>query len=1582
MNKALTILKWTLVALLAMVLLVLVLIYTPFVQDWAKDFALEKVNQSTGMTISADKLRITFPADIQLQDAVVVDAAGDTMVVVGRADVSARLLPLLGGDIKVDDVCAENVRYRLNAPDSALYLTAQVDQACVSSATLDLASALIDVDEVSLDGGRVHLALGEDTVATPDSGEEAAKWLIKVSEANVANVDYSMTMLPIIESLHAHVGDAMVCGAIVDMTRSHIGVESVAVDSVSARYFTPCEVVGQEVVIADEANETDSQLWTIEVASVQLRNSDAVYAMAEYEPGEGLDLDYLNATNISFTVDSFFNRGSEIRVPLRQLAATERCGVGIEAHGLFAMDSALMRADGFVINTPHSALTVDAEMGMGDMTADEHLPLKLLVDGKVGIADLALAYPVMKPAVHHVRKDGGIDVDVDIAGTMARLDVKTLSVNMARQLSLNVNGSLAHVMKPDSRNGHIAMSGYIANAAMVEAAVLDKETQKLIDLPPMSIDGEVVMSGSKIDGTLEVLTGNGEVALDADWNGRGNKYDLKLRADSFPVDAFMPDLEIGMLIADVTIKGEGFDYNAPETQMNANIDLSHFEYKGRSYSNARAWATLDSCRFDAGIESLNPDVDFDITASSYIRDDAFDWTILGDVRNADLLAVGLSDSRSKGALKIKGEGSIDVKRKDYKADVTVNGLQWSMSGMSVATRQLKAMLNANDSLMKVSVKNDGLNADFIALCSVDTFVSRVMKTVEVLDSQIVRRQIDVLALQSQMPRFSARMEASGNNVLASVLASSDMSARTLSLSAHNDSLFNIRGDVSRLVIGETRLDSVSFSALQHGRFLAYQAMIGNDPGTMDQFAHVDLNGYIAYDKISAFVKQRNIEQKQGFNLGAIASIGDSVVNVKLVPLAPVIGYKKWSLNRDNFIDYNFYTHHLDGNVQLIGEDSHLKLFTEHINDGHMHQEDVVLNVYNLQLDQLLKVSPYAPPVKGSVSADMRFAWDESSVKGRGSVSLVEMYLGRDRVGSFDLGVDLATSKSGLVTANASLLVDNVKTITVAGSLNDTTKTSPVSLDLSMIRFPLKVVNPFLPRNTARLSGMLNGQMAISGDLSSPRFDGYVAFDSTQMLINIIGSTFSFSNEKVPVTDNVVRFDNYAINGANQNPLTIDGRVDVGDLLSPQIDLSLKARNMQFMNSTKGKGTDIYGKGYMDLDATVKGDLSLLNVDATVDLLGGSNITYIMADASTSLMSQNTGEMVRFVEFADTVKVETVDEEETSSMAMNLDAKIIVSGGTTINVDLSADGKNRVQLQGSGMLNYTMNNMDDSRFTGRYTIDKGFMRYTPPLMSEKLFNFREGSYVAFNGDMLNPILSIYADDQIKANVTREGQDSRLVNFDVSLAVTNTLSNMDVAFDLSTNEDITIQNELQSMSAEQRANQAMNMLLYNVYTGPGTKTDVSANPLYSFLESQINTWAANNIKFVDVSFGIDQYDKTAGGDKSTATSYSYKVSKTLFDDRFKIVIGGNYSTDADADEDVTQNLVNDISFEYMLNRSGSMYVKVFRHVGYESVLEGEVTQTGVGFVYKRKLHSLKDLFRWGESSAQKRQVATKPEEDAKE
>jgi hypothetical protein len=340
-------------------------------------------------------------------------------------------------------------------------------------------------------------------------------------------------------------------------------------------------------------------------------------------------------------------------------------------------------------------------------------------------------------------------------------------------------------------------------------------------------------------------------------------------------------------------------------------------------------------------------------------------------------------------------------------------------------------------------------------------------------------------------------------------------------------------------------------------------------------------------------------------------------------------------------------------------------------------------------------------------------------------------------------------------------------------------------------------------------------------------------------------------------------------------------------------------------------------------------------------------------------------LVKFVNFNDTSTVQSVDSVDTSSMMLVVNASLSVRQGSTITVDLSADGQNRAQVKGEGTLDYSLTpSASEGRMTGRFTINSGFVRYSLPVISEKLFNFTPGSYIAFNGDMLNPVLAVNAVDEVRANVTRDGENSRLVNFDVALDVTGTLEQMNVAFDLSTDDDITVQNELQSMSSEQRANQAMNLLLYGVYSGSGTSANanLSGNALYSFLTSQLNTWAAGAIKGVDLSFGMDQYDRTLDGSTATTTNYSYTVSKSLLDDRFKIVVGGKYSTDANVDENFAQNLISDISFEYLLNDAGSMYVRLFRHTGYESILEGEITQTGVGFVVKRKIRRLIDIFRF--------------------
>ena len=265
------------------------------------------------------------------------------------------------------------------------------------------------------------------------------------------------------------------------------------------------------------------------------------------------------------------------------------------------------------------------------------------------------------------------------------------------------------------------------------------------------------------------------------------------------------------------------------------------------------------------------------------------------------------------------------------------------------------------------------------------------------------------------------------------------------------------------------------------------------------------------------------------------------------------------------------------------------------------------------------------------------------------------------------------------------------------------------------------------------------------------------------------------------------------------------------------------------------------------------------------------------------------------------------------------------------------------------------------------------------------NFNQDSHITWGGDILNPTLAIKAYDNVKANIQMNGNTS-LVNFLVSLNIGNTLSAPSILFDLSTDDDLSISNELQSMTAEQRQQQAMNLMLTGSYTGQNAKSvngNLVTSNLYSMLTSQLNSFLANTVKGVDINLGVDQYQTGTNGNTSTNTSYSYQVSKSLLNNRFKIIVGGNY-TDGSANENFEQNLISDIAFEYVLKQTNNMSLnaKLYRHSGYESVLEGEITETGVGLNLRRRLAYFSEITHFGLSKLWKKKKPVLTDPDLKE
>lgn len=1558
--KVLKISAWVIGVIIGIVIIIPILLYIPAIQDMARKIAVDKVEKSTGMKVSVGYLRLKFPLNLEVKDVEILEASGDTMLTAGTLAVDVKMKPLFRGIIDVEGAELTDASYGMGNRDSVMMLRAKIEKAVISGADIQLSKGKILITKAMADGADVYLRMLPDTTAAKADTTASSPMFIHADDITLSRVNYRMEMLPTIDSLGCYVGIAELKDGTVDMANYRIHAHSLDVDSVTATYLLPPASTAAASSEAADTTASSGKFWTITADRLALSANEAIYAVRGAVPAPGLDMNYLQVNDVKIEVDSFYNRGTSITVPLKTLSATERCGLALIADGIFEMDSSSMRAHNFNIDTRHSSLKLNAEMGMGDLAKNPRLPLMLKVNGLLSPSDAMIAFPLMSKMLAGLNP---VTIATDISGTTGLLDIRNLSLDMPHVVSLKSSGKIANVMDFNNISGNINLEGHTGQLTPRFSNLMNLDTA--IHIPAMNIKGNVEYNPGRVNGRMAVTTGKGRVALAGKWAANSETYSASLKTEDFPIGAFMPSLGIGDVTAALDVDGKGYDPMSVKTKITADADVTSLAFNNEILSDITLNLALADGSAHGNLRSNNPDADIDADFTASILNDTITYDLDGDIGHLDLQKLHLSPTLNGGSLTLKSAGRYGMKSGFIDADAAISNLAWSLDKIDLTTPQIKLNLLSKDSLLDASLNNGDLALKLFSTSGLMDFVKKLTATSNVVNRQLQARAIDIDSISKALPFIDMILTMGTDNIAASYLkSSSDISFNSLTAGLHNDSLLRFNAELTRLTTGSTKIDTINVDAMQHGRFLAYTVSINNRPGTMDDFAHVNVNGFVASNRLSLFLRQRNIKDDKGFVIGLGAEFQDSAVVVKFVPYNPTIAYKQWTLNRDNFLSYNFATQHIDANLVLENDKSYLKLFTDHAEGADSAAaEDIVLQLAKIKIQDWLSISPFAPPMKGNLSADLKFNWDKSVLTGKGTVGLQDFIYGRERVGSFDLDVNLSNTPGGTVNADIALMVDSVKTITARGAINDSTASSPFLLDFSMIKFPLKVVNPFLPPGMAKLSGMLNGNMTITGEASAPQFNGYLDFDSTAVKVDMLGTTFTFSEDKIPVDSNIVKFNNFTIAGCNENPLSVNGIVDLRHISDIGIDLSLDARNFQVVKSTRPHGADVYGKAFLDIDASVKGDMERLFVNADVSLLAGTNVTYIVPEATSAITNRSNSDMVKFVQFSDTSQVNEADTIANTGMTMILDAELHILEGSVIGVDLSTDGKNRAQIEAQGDLDYTMSGLNGQRLTGRLNINKGYVRYSmPPILSEKLFNFEEGSYVAFNGNLMNPLLNVHAVDQVRANVTQEGQNSRLVYFDVGLSVTGSLENMNVVFNLSTDDDITVENELASMSPEQRANQAMNLLLYNVYSGAGTKAtaNLSGNALYSFLTSQLNSWAANNIKGVDISFGVDQYDRTYEGNTSTTTSYSYRVSKSLFNDRVKIIVGGNYSTDADADENLSQNLINDISIEYMLNKPGSMYVRIFRHTGYESILEGEVTQTGVGFVFKKKLNSLRNIF----------------------
>ena len=1550
---------------LFLVLLILpALLYIPSIQDFAKNKALVYASENFNIDLSIDRIRLSFPCNLTVNDAIAV-SDGDTLLQCAELTAEVALLPLFKKDIVVKHFFFNRAFIHYNDTISQFDLMASVGEFSLKADKIDLGKEIIIIPSAELSQGEVILSFG---VAPPDTivkDSSSVKWKIIADQLKLEEIDFKMEMYPDTTHVSAQLSESTIEKCMADIASQYVSVKKIALYEGDFSFLS--DTIQQKGEKEDTTLVSNSKPWTLSVEEVSLQKTSFDYGLPYGVPSDGLDVNHLQFSDIDLFIDSLFNKGSEIKAKITNISFTERCGLQVDSlQGKFSMDTLGIYVSDFLLKTPSSVLMLDANIGNSALQIDPSAPISAQLSARLNLLELLPLVSVNEKMSKKILDGKTLEVIGNVSGELGSPNVNKLQLSLSNSFYITAEGRMRSILKPKNLNGLLRLNGRFIHTNYLVSLFEDSVLQNRIHIP------DHIVMRSELRAVKGVLLPSVSFVVDGRTLDLSGVYspvvpfvEANISCDSFPVYRFLPSDSLGLLTMDLQAKWHGKNLFDKKTRGDLSLIVDKMDYKGYDYGGLSIKTTMAEQILTGTIKSASEALRFGLDINAHLSEQHSVADIKGDIRNIDFYTLNLSSDRLSASMAMDVQGEVNYD-KTFSIGLVADSIKL-MSGLqqnSIDRTTLK-FFSEKESVQSELHSGD-MSVDFHVPVNLDSLIKGVDTTVKKISQQLKKGEVDMEEVQKCLPPFILKAEAAKKNVLNNFLKTKGSRFNNLSLksSSGKDVPFNMLLSVNKLSSQGIVLDTLLVGARQAGKQLNYFLRLANALGNLDQMALIALYGNIVENKLHLNCFQKDRNGRQGFNFGCDAALLNSSISVKITPEHPILGFEEWSVNPDNFFIYQF-DRKMYANLRLTHNEQHF--LVETVSQSDIPDGSVRLDIAGIDIGTTLSVFPVAPPFTGIFNAGFLLGMDNRIINADGKILINELAYDKQRIGNINF--DLLYKFEEKQVLDARLSLDDKEVVSAQGSYQ-TENNDSLQVEIRVPAFPLSVANAFIPSDFANVSGFLNGDISLSGDMQHLLINGGLQFSETEVKVPLIGTAFRFSGNKIPITENKLLFSDYSIIAPNQQPLLINGEVNLSNFSRIMTDLTLNASNFQMINVEKSRKSMLYGKANLNMNATLQGPVDELWIRGNAQLLNGTEINYVL-NSSPFDIKQEKQNIVTFMSFNDTTNV---DEDEVIQQVkiggMNVFVNVGIDDEVKMAVNLSEDGQNRINLQGGGNLTYTLNQLGDSRFSGRYVLTGGMVRYNPPIISEKIFAISEGSFVEWNGNIADPTLNITAVETVSSNVTIDEQNSRTVKFNLSIKIKNTLENLSITMDLSAPGDITIQNQLSSMTAEQRATQAMNLLISNTYMAPGTDNKVNvANPLNTFIQKELNQWAQNNLKNVDLSFGVNSYNEISDGTETSRTDYSYKLSKSLFDNRFRVIIGGRFSTDSDPSENLKENLIDDISLEYVIGKRDNMFVKLFRHTGYESILEGEVTQTGFGFVVRKKLRKLRYLFRLTKNSDNK-------------
>ena len=1528
--------KWLGIAILIPILLfclLAVLLYLPPVQNWAVKRVVSIASEKTGMEISVEHVNLEFPLNLGVEGVRVIkpqlDASGgktlqkDTVADIRKMVVDVQLKPLFKGQVEVDKLDLEGVKVNTTDFISDTQVKGTLGKLSLESHGIDLKGEQLRVNTAQLEDANVDVILSD--TAAVDTTESKNKWKIQVDDLSIKRSDVRVHLPGDTLQVTAHLGE----------TKARNG--------------------------SFDFGKKDYRLGQFEWKGGRFKYDDR----SQPQQTEGMDYSHLSLNEINMALDSvsFNDKGLLLRV--KEAAMKEKSGMELrELSGSMALerekaggDLSRLRVNDLRARTSESS--VDGRLVMDLNTFGDENPGKLhaTVDATIGKQDIVRAAGALPQQFKRKWPNQPLTVKGVVSGNMRQAKFDGLHVKLPGALNMHASGYVTHPTDLDHMIADVDLEAKGDNMDFL-AALLPKDALGDVRIPKgIGVKGKVKANGQHYQANLVATEGGGSVKADVDLDAKRMNYTAQLQANRLNPKHFLPSLDAGPFTGNISLKGSGTDFLSPRTSLQAKADVKQFSYGGYNLDGMKGTANISNGRIRANVDSRNKLFNGQIQVDGLTRTKNLQGTISADIAHADLYKLGLADK----PLTVSSCLHLDVAT-DLKHNYKVQGLV-----SDITIRDSANVYRPDDVVLDVLTRRDTTHAvldcgDFHLRADAKGGYEQLLKQMDRLVAHVKKDvkngKIDQQAFRENLPTADIYLTTGSTNFFAKLLERQGYSFQDADIDLRISPITGVNGNlaVNRLLADSIQLDTIRFFVESDSTNITYHGQIQNNKNNPQYVFNALFNGYLLENGTGVDIKLYDEKNRLGAKLGAVAEMVDSGIVAHLNTDDPILGYKKFKVNEDNYI-FLGKNQRLSAKLNLLASDGQgLQIYT---NDENTEaNQDITASLHNFDLEHVLSVVPYAPNIKGIMNGDLHLLKNGDEISVSSALAVDGLNFENSPMGNISTEFVYIPKGDGTHYVDGLLYKDEEEVGTIVGTY-DPKGQGNLDATLSMKRLPLSLMNGFIDDQIIGFQGYADGDLSVKGTLSKPQVNGVVDLDSCYLLSEPYGVALRFSNEPVRIVGSHLTLKDYQLYAYNENPITLNGNVNFSDLDHINLNMRLSGNNIQIINARETPKSIAFGKGYVNMFGLLQGEVDHLRMRGRVEVLPTTDLSYVLRDSPLTTDNQ-LDELVKFTDFTDTTAVVIT---RPAPSGFNMDMTVDVTNGTHLMAYLNADHSNYVDIMGGGTLRMQYNNVDDLQLRGKLTLNSGKMKYSLPIIPLKTFTIKDGSNIEFTGDPYNPRLDITATETVKAPVSNDQGIGQSKTFECGVEVTQTLQNMGVKFLLDA-EDQQIQEELNTMGPEQRGKLAVSLLATGMYMADGNTNSFSMNSaLSAFLNSQINDITGRALRTVDLSVGFDNAMDATG---RSHMDYSFKFAKRFWNNRLKVSVGAKVSTGSEIN-DQYQSFFDNFDLEYRLDDKGSRYLTGFFKNNVYDWLDGYTQKYGVGFTWRRKLQTLGDLFRFKDDSS---------------